>query len=133
MYLIFGYSNFEHVEPGAFSCFKNLHWLSIADNPRLASLNENTFLGMQNLGTLVVNRTNLGYLPKLNGLSGLGFLDLTDNKISGIDPNAFGHMKKMGVLYLSGNRLKHFELSWIKGLRKLEHFNVYKNPSLKRK
>ncbi|OQR72714.1 hypothetical protein BIW11_03724 [Tropilaelaps mercedesae] len=79
-----------------------------------------------NLRRLYILRNRLTKLSRVK-LTSLGVLDVSDNQISDVDPDAFIDLLELTVLNLNGNILQRLSYEWFTPLRKLRHLNLARN------
>ena len=118
-----------HLAAGPFRKCANLRVLYLTGNAirRIAS---ELFMGLGRLQRLFLNENELKFIESnlfYRYLSSLDTLDLSNNKITKLDPNAVTDLRNLVSLHLSGNKLTSIETIQFLGLEKLRDLNLNRN------
>ncbi len=116
--------------PGAFKGLDYLVQLDLRDNS-ISEIQEGAFEGLPSkIESLVLNKNKLKKLEAnmWTGLKEIGYLDIAKNELTTISHNCFGRDLRVTNLYLSYNKINHFDLDTLKPmLNGLEFLSFYRN------
>lgn len=96
-------------------------------SPRsIRALRSGDFLGLSNLGTLILRGNELVALPPdvFAGLAFLNTLDLAENRLGTLDPGVFADLSELWTLSLAGNELTALPRGVFNGLPILRNLDV---------
>ncbi|XP_056426035.1 platelet glycoprotein Ib alpha chain isoform X3 [Hyla sarda] len=121
--LILSYNNFKSLSTSTFKSFKQLTELEVNNNG-MSSFDIDIPLMLEELN---LANNSLTTLPKVSQLSGLTTLQLSNNMISTIPPDAFMGLKKLTRLELQHNSISSLSDEVFDGLHKVKHLDLSYN------
>ena len=78
-----------------------------------------------NLRSLRIN--DVARLSGISYITPLIFLDLSNNKLTKLEPGIFDNLSDLVIIYLSNNKLSNLEPGIFKGIKNLRHLMLYNN------
>ena len=72
-------------------------------------------------------QTDMRYNYTFKGLLELNLLDISKNRITDIDSDAFSHFMKLNTLYLRNNKIKSVKDVWFRNMSELELIDLSHN------
>ena len=119
----------SHLANGAFRKCANLRVLCLTGNA-IRRITSELFMGLGRLQRLFLDKNELELIESnlfYRYLPSLETLDLSNNKITALDPNAVNDLRNLISLDLSGNKLTSIETIHFLGLEKLRELNLNGN------
>ena len=115
-----------HLRRGGLSYLATCAFLSFQTN-LISTIDQDAFLGMNNLVTLHLSYNRLTVLRKgmFNGLSSLDELNLNNNDIDTIELVCFSNLNNLDYLYISSNDLTSVSGSMWEGLQSPTWLSIY--------
>ena len=98
---------------------------------RLVKIKSNTFQGLKELKKLDLSENQINSIePNAFNIESLEKLFLSKNQLTIIEKHSFVGLKNLRILHLNDNQIKAIETKSLDGFKDLEEFNLLFNPGL---
>ena len=132
---ILGENELQALEPGVFAGLSKLRWLDLGNN-ELGEVHPNLFRGLDGLETVDLNGNGLATVDAglfdgqrdRHGRSRMFRLNLSDNRLTTLDPDLLRGMAGLKYLQLADNRFARLPPGLFEGLRGLLRLDLSGNP-----
>ncbi|XP_062852684.1 leucine-rich repeats and immunoglobulin-like domains protein 2 [Trichomycterus rosablanca] len=112
-----GENRISHLGEGVFNTLSNVRTLDIRNNDISLAIEDlvGMFVGTKKLNTLVLQRNKIRTITKraFEGLGELEHLDLSNNRIMSVHPDAFSHLKLKSLDLNTSSLLCDCQLKWL--------------------